>query len=140
MKRNPPRTSAWPTCPASKHSVPPSPAKQNSGCPKPVASLGRQAGHTPFLRSQRGRCSPWHLATRLQVPAGDRALLDDSLQHPFPRAPWTGPPQGAERGWGALCAGPSHGKDSIQGARTVVSPGLDLPGRCPEAKLSEESS
>ena len=48
-------------------------------------------------------------------------------QHPLPRAPWTGPPRGAERGeggGGALCAGPSRGKDTIQGARTVLSPSL----------------
>lgn len=67
-----------------------------------------------------------------------------------------------EVGGGALCAGPSRGKDAVQGARTVVSPSLttwnlrgprlgletpgglkgclDLPGQCPEAKLNEKNT
>lgn len=98
--------------PCKEHGVPAAPAKQNPGCPKPVPSLGWKAHHTPFPRSWGwGRN-----ASSGTLPAGN--VSDSTLQHPLPRAPWTGPSRGAER-WGA---------PSVQGPAVAKMP-YKVPGQ-----------
>lgn len=144
--------------PCKEHGVPAAPAKQNPGCPEPVPSLGWKAHHTPFPRSWGWWGGMLPLALCQQVTRVRWYLAASSSQGTLD---WT-ISGGRERWGGTLCAGPSRGKDAVQGARTVLSPSLatwnlrgprlgletpgglkgclDLPGQCPEAKLSEENT